>query len=110
MADPTTYGTVSPERVGRCRVAAAFIHDLTCPTRHPHQWDKCRMGRWLFAPALMEALEYLDRNPRDAAGARCILHDAVCMSGCCGDDREDHAKRTQSKTVAALRKFRSAEL
>ena len=56
---------------------------------------------------VLYALRHLDEHPRDAAGARRLLHDRVCVSGC--GPGSDHAKRTQSRPVAALRRFRAQE-
>lgn len=79
-------------------------HDRVCRPGCPNR-QRCSQ-RWAsFVPAapLYDAAAHLADHPRDAAGARLILHDAMCMSGCTGDGRVGHAKR-QTTTVAALRK------
>lgn len=81
--------------------AAEFVHDATCSTKH--DFNGCVNGRPLASMSMVRALRHLAEHPRDAAGARQIFHDAACMSGC--GPESDHAKRTQSDTVAALRKW-----
>lgn len=86
------------------REAAEAVHNATCTGKH--DWKHCINGRSLASYTTIDAIRHLRANPRDAAGARAIFHDACCMSGgaqCTPPG--DHAKRTQSKTVAALRKF-----
>lgn len=85
-----------------------YVHTATCPTRYEHTAQECVLGRSLLRPAFAAALDHLRAAPRDAAGARGILHDAACMSGCRGEHRADHARRTQTKTVAAMRKWLAA--
>lgn len=81
--------------------AAEFVHNATCSTNHG--FKECINGRALASMSMVHALRHLAERPRDAAGARQIFHDAACMSGCGPDS--DHAQRTQSKTVAALRRY-----
>jgi hypothetical protein len=94
-------------QLDRLKAAGVAVHDATCPTRAPHAWNACHTSHNLFGWSMHKAIEHLDANPRDAKGARVILHDAVCMSGCTGASAENHA-RTQTKTVAALRKHLAA--
>ena len=81
--------------------AAEFVHNATCSTKH--DFKACINGRALASMSMVHALRHLAESPRDAAGARKIFHDAACVSGC--GPESDHAKRTQSDTVAALRKW-----
>jgi hypothetical protein len=108
MTDDQTR-RVSREEMRRVQSAAGFVHALTCPAPgKDHDWRQCLAGRWLVNWSTLYALEHLDAHPRDAAGARLILHDAVCMSGCAGAGRVEHSRR-HAATVAALRKFRAQE-
>lgn len=59
------------------------------------------------AVPLSRVRDALDQLPRNAMGARVVLHDAACSSGCVGAAVQDHADRTQSKDAAALRRFRA---
>ena len=96
----------------RARIFAAreHIHAETCPApldKDPHTASQCVLG--VSPAAIAAALDLLDARPRDAKGARVVLHDAVCASGCTGDAAQDHANRTQSDTAASLRRFRAQE-
>ena len=72
----------------------------SCPYREGCSWQ------WVAhvpAEPFQAAEAHLQARPRDAAGARLILHDGVCTSGCIGKQRETHA-RTQTLPVRVLRK------
>jgi hypothetical protein len=94
----------SETQLADLRNAVEAIHPTVCEARHPHNWNECRTSAWLINGATIDAITHLRTKPRDAAGARLILHDAICMSGCVGDSAAEHAKR-QAKPVAALRKY-----
>lgn len=82
-----------------------YVHTDTCPNRYEHTAQECVLGRSLLGPAFAQAVDHLKVAPRDAAGARGILHDGACLSGCQGEGRADHARRTQARTVAAMRRW-----
>lgn len=85
----------------RVSAARAHVHQFLCPHGHlPGPCVACPT-----ATGTLAALRLLDQRPRDAKGARRALHDVVCRSSCGPDS--DHADRTQTKTAAALRKFRA---
>lgn len=86
------------------RTAIEAIHPTICPSRVVHDWKECLTGRSLYNGATIDAIRHLKAAPRDAAGARLILHDEACMSGCTGASAAEHAKH-QAKTVTALRKY-----
>lgn len=94
----------TPEERERVIAARAFIHAELCHLGHvrPVPCPSCPTGSGLLA-----ALRLLDKAPRDAKAARRALHDVVCMSQC--GPESDHADRTQTQTVAALRRFRAQE-
>ena len=95
----------------KARVLAAveFVHDLNCSRTWEHDFKMCGSSRFLANRATLVALETLDVRPRDAKTVRLVLHAGACRSGCTGAEAEDHARRTQSKTAAALRKFHAQE-
>lgn len=85
-------------------------------------WTQAEIGildRWISAPraslglqytplsAALGAIRHLQAHPRDAQGARRILHDAVCAGFGDHCDGDDHARRTQTDLVRALRKVLS---
>jgi hypothetical protein len=85
------------------------VHDRRCSAQCRNR-PSCSQGWIQHVPAvgLLEAVQVLREQPRDAAGARRALHDRTCMSTyCAGDTAEDHA-RTQTLFVAALRKVLAA--
>jgi hypothetical protein len=94
---------LTEQQLDRLKTAGIAVHDAICPTRAPHAWNACHTSHNLFGLAMHQTIEHLDANPRDAKGARVILHNSVCMSGCEGDSAHEHAK-TQTKAVVALRK------
>lgn len=98
---------LTEEQLNRLKAAGIAVHAAICPSRAEHAWQGCHTSHNLFGWAMHETIEHLDQNPRDAKGARVILHNSVCMSGCEGKQAEDHA-RTQTKAVAALRKHLAA--
>ena len=87
---------------------AEYVHEMTCPNQREHGRVGCPAS--MRPTAIRAALVVLDEHPRDAAGARGVLHDLACYSGCTGASRDDHAKRTLSQTVAAIRKWRALEV
>lgn len=95
----------TPEEIARTKAARSYVHANVCPPPNNRHTDQC-MACPTWSGTLL-ALRLLDQRPRDAKGARRALHDVVCRSGCGPDD--DHADKTQARTVAALRKFRAAE-
>lgn len=89
---------VTPAVIERAKAARVHVHKTTCPdSAHT---DSCLACPTVSAVAL--ALFWLDERPNDAQGARVLLHDHVCASRCTDGA---HARGTQSKRVAALRKF-----
>lgn len=98
---------LTEDQLNRLKTAGIAVHDAICPSRSEHDWRGCHTSHNLFGWAMHETIEHLDANPRDAKGARVILHNSVCMSGCTGKSAEDHA-RTQAKAVTALRKHLAA--
>jgi hypothetical protein len=101
----TNHATYTEDERRRVIAAREFIHATTCPEPYRSTGTSCSAcpsGR-----GLLDAIRVLDRAPRDAMAARIALHDVVCFSGCAPPD--DHARRTQSRTVAALRKFLAQE-
>lgn len=100
---------VTERQIQRATAAAEFAHGLICPKRVEHEAAGCISARGLRSTLTIAALEHLDRSPRDVATLRLAYHDACCMSGCTGASAEDHAKRTQSATATALRKFHASE-
>lgn len=102
---PVTKPGPSPEQLTRAMLAADAVHAATCHRGAHEDSRKCRQWSFLVNWATLDAIDHLTANPRDAAGARAILHDAVCYGGAQCTPIGDHAKRTQSKTVAALRKY-----
>jgi hypothetical protein len=101
--------TYSEEQLNDLRNAVEAIHPIVCEARHQHNWNECRTSGWLMNAATIDAITHLRNTPRDAAGARIILHNAVCMSGCVGESATEHAKR-QTKPVTALRKYLAGAL
>ena len=95
----------TPPEVQRLVDARESVHARLCGSVPVHSSAECRTVP-PFEP-LAATLEHLDERPRDARGARWILHDAACASGCQRDS--DHADRTQAAEVAAIRKFRATE-
>lgn len=93
---------VTPEVIERATAARAFAHKASCPD--PAHTDSCLACPSVSSVAL--ALFWLDEHPRDAQGARVLMHDCVCTSRC---EDGDHARRTQAKHVAAIRRFRAGE-
>lgn len=93
---------VTPEVIERAKAARRFVHTQTCPDAHLS--ESCLACPTVSGVAM--ALFWLEDRPRDAQGARVLLHDVVCVTGCSSGD---HARRTQSKPVAAIRKFRVSE-
>lgn len=93
--------TVTPERITELEQARAAVHARNCHRGHldPAPCVMCPTLSGLHA-----AMEILAERPRDARAARRALHDVVCMSSCPADDF-DHSNRTQSRVVAALRKY-----
>lgn len=92
---------------GRPDWVARFVyglHDRRCSASCPRR-DACA-PRWSAHLAGIEAaVEHLQAKPRDASGARRIIHDHLCLgSYCTGAEADDHARRTLSDVVAALRK------
>jgi hypothetical protein len=89
----------------RVLAAQTAIHDEVCPVpkADPHPALSCLSTP--RAAVVARALEVLDVRPRDAKGARLVFHDAACMSGCTGAGAEDHARRTQTDVVRALRRW-----
>lgn len=99
-----TYPTEA--ELERVKAARLFVHRSVCPPPgrdHDGSCAACPTGT-----GTLKALRHLDAHPRDARGARRMLHDVVCMSYCPPED-SDHADRTQAPTAAALRKFRAQE-
>lgn len=94
----------TPEQLTRVMLAADAIHEATCVIRVHDEPRQCNEWKRLVGWTTLRALDHLIEHPRDAAGARGIFHDAVCYGGAECTPIGDHAKRTQSKTVAALRK------
>lgn len=79
-------------------------HDLQCrPACLDREACSGRLIQHTPVAGWLAAVELLERSPRDAAGARGLLHDAVCASGCTGARRAEHA-RTQTVAVRALRR------
>lgn len=101
---PATKPGPTPEQLTRAMLAADAIHAATCPVRVHDEPRSCPGWRQYVGWSTLKAMDHLTENPRDAAGARAIFHDAVCYGGAECAPVGDHAKRTQSKTVAALRK------
>ena len=94
----TPDGFVDPDVV---RAARTYIHTNVCP-------DVARAIPCPTCPSwfeLVDGLAAVNREPGSAKAVRLALHDWACLSGCRGDDRDDHARRTQTKRAAALRKF-----
>ena len=56
-------------------------------------------------PGIQQSLDHLAARPNDAAGARIILHDLVCIYGPACSGREFHSKR-HTAAVVAIRKWR----
>lgn len=89
----------------RVRSLLRYVHADACP-RTPPDVERC-----VACPnsvSAYHALVWLDEHPRDAAGARLILHRWTCTSysdGVCSDPA-DHARRF-ARTVAAIRRFRN---
>lgn len=98
-------GAVSSADRVRIKEARRFAHRASCPTGH---LDERCVACPTNAGTLL-ALRHLDEHPRDAKGARLLLHDAVCTSCLPGGDGREHADRTQARAAAALRKFRAQE-
>jgi hypothetical protein len=100
-------GRLTPAQLQRAVAAVRHVHDERCG-----RWPGARpVGECVACPYVWhvhDALTHLDAHPRDAAGARLILHDARCVSGGRCDLRVDHALR-HADTVAALRRFRTTE-
>lgn len=101
--------TYTEAQLEETRNTIAAIHTTICPRNDTHDWKECQTARWLYNGHTIDAIAHLKAAPRDAAGARLILHDAVCASGCTGASATEHAKR-QTKTVAALRKYLAGAL
>jgi len=99
----------TPEQLTRAMLAADAIHAATCPKRVHDDPRACIGWRQYVGWPTLEAIDHLEANPRDAAGARAIFHDAACYGGADCTPPGDHAKRTQSQVVAALRKHVQAE-
>ena len=98
---------MSLEAVQRARAARAWVHAAACP-RPMDGPAPCLACPPL--PGIHAALQVLDAAPLDARAARRAIHDLVCQSGSCvADPGSDHADRTQSKPVAALRQYRARE-
>lgn len=79
------------------------LHDRQCRPACPDR-EACA-NRWVAHTPVagwVAAVEVLRARPRDVAGARLALHDAVCMSAPCGDRAAEHA-RTQRVPASALR-------
>jgi hypothetical protein len=103
--EPATKPGPTPEQLTRVMLAADAVHAATCHRGAHEDSRKCRSWKYLVNWATLEAMDHLIAHPKDAAGARGIFHDAVCYGGAECTPVGDHAKRTQSKTVAALRKY-----
>lgn len=92
----------------RQELATAYryaYHDAACPQRAAcGAREACAMWRVGHqpVPAWLAAVEHLESHPRDAAGARRILHDAVCSNG--AECRDTGHPRTQTVPVRVLRK------
>jgi hypothetical protein len=106
--EPATKPSPTPEQLTRVMLAADAIHDATCVIRVHDGPRQCNEWKRLVGWTTLAALDHLIEDPRDAAGARSIFHDAVCYGGAECTPIGDHAKRTQSKPVAALRKHVAA--
>jgi hypothetical protein len=79
------------------------VHDRHCHDRRAEHVEWCA-PRWVrHQGGWADAVRHLQAHPRDARGARRIMHDRTCSSGAECDTADDHA-RTQTKNVAALRK------
>lgn len=50
----------------------------------------------------------MNRRPTPQAIARRFLHDRLCVSGCEGDQADDHAKRTQADFARDVMRARAA--
>ena len=99
----TTTETAGP--ILYARRALAYVHDATCSNhRYEHSFAGCITTRMLASTAWVATIAHLQAHPRDAATARGLLHDAVCINGAECYDRAVHAQR-QARHVAALRKF-----
>lgn len=79
------------------------LHDRLCRPTCPNRIDCSYMWvmHTVLAP-LEAAVVHLRQNPRDAAGARMILHDGHCASDHCGG--YDHATRFAPQ-VTVLRRL-----
>ncbi len=102
---PATKPGPTPEQLTRVMLAADAVHAATCHRGAHEESRQCRAWKFLVGWPMLEALDHLTAHPKDAAGARAIFHDAACYGGADCTPPGDHAKRTQSKTVAALRKY-----
>lgn len=105
---PATKPGPTPEQLTRAMLAADAVHAATCHRGAHEESRQCGTWKFLVGWPILAAMDHLIENPRDAAGARAIFHDAACYGGAECTPVGDHAKRTQSKTVAALRKHVTA--
>lgn len=79
------------------------VHDRQCGQRGEEHTAWCQ-GRWVrHTRGWDAAVRHLQARPRDAHGARRLLHDRMCISGADCGDADGHARRTQATSVAALR-------
>lgn len=98
---------VTREQYDRAMRARRHVHHTVCVARVRYLADQDECQGCPTATGVHLALEVLDARPRDARAARRALHDVVCTSGC--GPESDHADRTQTAAVVALRKYRGQE-
>lgn len=94
------------ERTALANAYREAYHDAMCPSGARCTARLACSWAWVAhvdPSAWLAAVKHLEASPRDAAGARRVLHDAVCHAGAECPRPDEHA-RTQTMVVRVLRK------
>jgi hypothetical protein len=88
-------------RLDECR---DYVHFRICPEKNRnHASSHCRSVEALCGSSGLRVLRWIEKHPRDVLYPALLLHSSVCWSESC--DMKSHAKKTQSKTVAEIKKW-----